>query len=127
MLETQKELEKKHRDDCAELRALTQNQKMKHQRETEEMKALKSKQNTKIGDEGFQNKLMEQKKLWKQNDVTKNASMLDFESKVDGRGIKQEKLKSLQKDKWNLGNMDFLEHKNKTKKEWEGSENNFTK
>lgn len=88
MVETQKELEKKHREDCAELRALTQNQKMKHAREIEEMKALKGKQVTKIGDEGFYNKLMEQKKLWKQNDVVKNASLLDFESKVDSRGIK---------------------------------------
>lgn len=127
MLETQKELEKKHRDDCAELRALSQNQLMKHQRELDEMKALKSKQHTKIGDEGFYNKLMEQKKLWKQNDVTKNASLLDFESKVDGRGIKYEKLKSLQKDKWNLGNMDFLEHKNKTKKDWDSGDNTFVK
>lgn len=53
MIETQMELEKKHREDYAELRAINLSMKSKHDREHDELKSLKGKQNNKIGDEGF--------------------------------------------------------------------------
>lgn len=124
---TQDDEARKHREECSDFRSQAQKTKGIHKREIDENKSLKLKQDTKIGDEGLQNRMMEQKKLFKQNDVAKNSSLMGFESKADDRTITKEKIKSLQKDKWNLGNMDLLEHKNNLNKEWENDENNQRK